>query len=306
MIDRYMLRYFLALAETANFSRAAKQVGVTQPTLSAGIAKLELQLGARLFDRDRRSVAMTPAGSRFLARARRMAVEYDLALQELQHVPEPRVLRVGILTTIPTQMIQHLLAQHRKGMGGQAAADEVLELVEGSERDLAERLDRGRLDIALTAIRPHESRFRQESLRSERYLMVLPAEHPLAGLEFVEPEQLAGDRMVLRRHCEALPDISRFFTEHGVRPRFVLKTTSDERMLAVIRAGAGIGMMPESFREEGLRFIRVRGFDLQRDIGLLYAPDRDALRYDASRFITLVREHYGRAILTRAQAVAQW
>jgi DNA-binding transcriptional LysR family regulator len=277
MIDRYMLRYFLAVAEAGNFSRAAKQVSVTQPTLSAGIAKLEKQLGARLFDRDTKRVALTAAGSRFLLRARRISAEYELALQELLDAP---------------------VARHRR-----AGGNEALELLDGSERDLAERLDRGRLDIALTVIRPHHTRFRPEALRSERYLMVLPEGHPLADLETVQAEQLAGDRMVVRRHCEALPEISRFFTERGVRPSFVLKTTDDARVLAMVRAGAGIGMMPESFRDAALqpdvRFVRVADFDLQRDVGLLYAASSNALRYEASPFIALVRERYGRSLSAR-------
>lgn len=290
MTDRYMLRYFLAVAEAGNFSRAAKRVGVTQPTLSSGIAKLEGQLGARLFDRDKHSVALTPAGSRFLVRARRIAAEYDAAIQDVQQPPEPRTLRVGVLVTIPTALLETVIARHRA-----AGGHEVLEFVEGSERDLTERLDRGRLDIALTAVRPHHARFRPELLRGERYLMVLPRDHRLAEAEFVQAEQLAGDRMVVRRHCEALPEISRFFTDRGVRPRFVLKTTSDQRMLAVVRAGLGIGMMPESFDDPQVRFVRVVDFDLQREVGLLYAAGRDDLRYEASRFISLVREQYGRA-----------
>src|SRR4051794_15754510 len=198
MTDRYMLRYFLAVAEVGNFSRAAKRVGVTQPTLSAGIAKLERQLGVRLFDRDKHRVALTPAGSRFLVRARRIAAEYELAVQELQHVPEPRVLRVGVLTTIPTAIVETITARHRRD-----GAAEVLEILDGTERDLAERLDRGRLDVVLTVVRPHHARFRPELLRGERYLMVLPRDHLLAEADFVQAEQLAGDRMVVRRHCEA-------------------------------------------------------------------------------------------------------
>lgn len=282
-----MLRYFLAVAETGSFSRAAKAVSVTQPTLSAGIAKLERQLGARLFDRDRQGVALTAAGSRFLARARRIAAEYELALQDFQHVPEPSVLRVGVLGTIPTATLEHLLARHR-----QSGAGEVLELLDGGERDLAERLDRGRLDIALTVIRPHHARFRPELLARERYLMVLPPDHPLAGAERVEPEALAGDRMVVRRHCEALPEISRFFATRGVRPRFVLKTTSDARVLAVVRAGQGIGMMPESFAEPQVRMVPVADFDLTRDIGILYAPGGGRTDGD-SPFLALLRTHYG-------------
>jgi DNA-binding transcriptional LysR family regulator len=290
MTDRYLLRYFLAVAEAGNFSRAARRVGVTQPTLSAGIAKLERQLGARLFDRDKHSVALTPAGSRFLVRARRIAAEYELAAQELQQAPEPRVLRVGVLTTIPAATVETLLTRHRRG-----AAGEVLEILEGSERDLTERLDRGRLDVALSVARPHHGRYLPELLRGERYLMVLPRDHVLADADFVQAEQLAGDRMVVRRHCEALPEIDRFFTGRGVRPRFVLKTTSDERALSVVRAGLGVAMMPEGFQDPQVRFVRVVDFDLQREVGLLYAPGRDALRYESSRFIALVREHYGRA-----------
>jgi len=287
MIDRYMLRYFLAVAETGNFSRAAKSVSVTQPTLSAGIAKLERQLGARLFDRDRQGVALTPAGSSFLVHARRIAEEYELALQDLQHQPEPRVLRAGVLHTIPTPVVEAILARHRQASGG-----EVLELLDGSERDLAERLDRGRLDIALTVVRPHQARFRPEVLAREPYLMVLPPDHPLAGADAVTAEQLAADRMVVRRHCEALPEISRFFADRGVRPRFVLKTTSDERVLAVVRSGQGIGMMPASFRDDRVRFVRVADFGLMREIGLLYGVAAAPLRDGGSTFIRLVREHY--------------
>jgi DNA-binding transcriptional LysR family regulator len=287
MLDQYMLRYFLAVAETGNFSRAAKNVSVTQPTLSAGIAKLERQLGARLFDRDRHGVALTPAGSRFLARARRIAAEYELALQDFQHAPEPSVLRVGMLNTISTSTIENLLARHR-----QEGANEVLELLDGSERDLAERLDRGRLEAALTVIRPHHARFRPELLARERYLMVLPLGHPLAEAELVQPEDLAGDRMVVRRHCEALPEINRFFTARGVRPQFVLKTTSDHRVLAVVRAGKGIGMMPESFADPQVRMVRVADFDLTRDIGILYAAGDAKVSPDNSPFLALLREHY--------------
>lgn len=285
MIDQYMLRYFLAVAETGNFSRAARRVSVTQPTLSAGIAKLESQLGARLFDRDRQGVALTAAGNRFLARARRIAAEYDLALQDIRHVPEPSLLRVGLLHTIPTATIEMALA--RGGSGG-----EMLELLDGNERELAERLDRGRIDVALTIIRPHHARFRPEILATERYLMVLPGDHPQASAAFVQAEQLAGDRMVVRRHCEALPEISRFFTTRGVRPRFVLKTTSDQRMLAVVRAGQGIGMMPESFAQTGLAFVRVADFDLSRELGLLHANPEAVGLAAASPFLSALRGHY--------------
>lgn len=290
MIDQYQLRYFLAVAETGSFSRAAKRVSVTQPSLSAGIAKLERELGARLFDRDRQGVALTPAGSRFLVRARRIAAEYEHALVELSEVSDPTLLRIGVLGTIPTTMIENLLEQHRALGSGEA-----LEILDGSERDITERLERGRIDLALTVVRQHHARFHPEVLTRERYMMVLPTDHPLADEDEVMAEQLARDRMALRRHCEALPEINRFFIARGVRPRFVLKTTSDERVLAVVRAGAGVGMMPECFAETAVRFVPVKDFELTRDVGLLHAGEPHIAQALASPFIGLVRRHYGKA-----------
>jgi DNA-binding transcriptional LysR family regulator len=290
MIDQYQLRYFLAVAETGSFSRAAKRVSVTQPSLSAGIAKLERELGARLFDRDRQGVALTPAGSRFLVRARRIAAEYEHALVELSEVSDPTLLRIGVLGTIPTAMIEDLLEQHRALGSGEA-----LEILDGSERDITERLERGRIDLALTVVRPHHARFHPEVLTRERYMMVLPTDHPLADEDEVMAEQLARDRMALRRHCEALPEINRFFIARGVRPRFVLKTTSDERVLAVVRAGAGVEMMPECFAEPAVRFVPVKDFELTRDVGLLHAGEPHIAQALASPFIGLVRQHYGKA-----------
>ena len=287
MIDQYMLRYFLAVAELGSFSRAARAVSVTQPTLSAGIAKLEREMGARLFDRDRQGVSLTPAGSRFLVRARRIAAEYQQALSDVKSTPEPSLLRVGLLRTIPADTLAAILQRH-----GESGSDEVLELIEGSERDLAERLERGRIDLALTVLRPHHARFRPDLLRRERYMMVLPRDHAMADADELLAENLARDRMVLRRHCEALPEINRFFTQRGVRPRFVLKTVSDARALAVVRAGLGVGMMPEGFDDGSVRFVPVRDFELMRDLGLLFSGEAQVAAAATSSFVRLVRAQY--------------
>ena len=82
-MDRYLLRYFLAVAELGSFSKAAARGSVTQPTLSVGIAKLEHEVGARLFERTTRRVSLTPAGSRFLTHARRITQEYEAALRKV-------------------------------------------------------------------------------------------------------------------------------------------------------------------------------------------------------------------------------
>jgi DNA-binding transcriptional LysR family regulator len=271
MMDGYLIRYFLAVAEMGNFSRAAAHLNVTQPTLSVGIAKLEAQLGVRLFERTNRLVALTDPGSRFLVRARRIAREFELAHQEIARPGKAPVLRLGVLSTVPTHRLEKFIAEHRD----LPDAGE-MEIFDGGERDLISRLERGRLDVALTILRPSQSRFRQEALWREPYVLAVAETHPVAYADGVNPEALAGERMIIRRHCEVLAEASRYFTTNGVRPGFALKTTNDDRALALVRADLGVTVMPESFTGGGVRAVKLKDFDMEREIGLLYAPSSPA------------------------------
>jgi DNA-binding transcriptional LysR family regulator len=276
MIDRYHLRYFLSVVDTGNFSRAAAACNVSQPTLSVGIAKLEKTLGRSLFDRTNRRVALTDAGARLVASARAIEAGFAEAERAVAEAAPVRTLRLGVLVTTPRRWIERVLLDQRHAPGGDR-----LEIVEGKERDLRERLARGRIDLALTLLRdgdPPEARLR---LLSEGYALALGQAHPLAGEPVIRAEQLVNDPMIVRRHCELLPETSRFFTTRGVRPVFAARTTSDDKALSYVRAGLGVTVMPEGFREAGVVLAHLDGFDFSRDIGLVFAAhaDGEALRH---------------------------
>lgn len=276
MIDRYHLRYFLSVVDTGNFSRAAAACNVSQPTLSVGIAKLEKTLGRSLFDRTNRRVALTDAGARLVASARSIEAGFAEAERAVAETAPVRTLRLGVLVTTPRRWIERLLADQRSAPGGDR-----LEIVEGKERDLRERLARGRIDLALTLLRdgdPPEARLK---LLSEGYALALGQAHPLAGVPVIRAEQLVNDPMIVRRHCELLPETSRFFTTRGVRPVFAARTTSDDKAVSYVRAGLGVTVMPEGFREAGVVLAHLDGFDFSRDIGLVFAAhaDAEALRH---------------------------
>ncbi|HVK79346.1 MAG TPA: LysR family transcriptional regulator [Verrucomicrobiae bacterium] len=286
-MDRYLLRYFLAVAELGSFSKAAARVNVTQPTLSVGIAKLEEQVGARLFERTTRRVSLTPAGSRFLGHARRITQEYEAALRDVAEAPRHKRVRAGILSTIPARDLERLVAHHAKHADG-----EELELLDSTERDIANRLSDGRLDAALTILRPSLESFAQEALRTEPYVLFVSASHKLASAESIEGGELAGETMIVRRQCEGLPEISRYFTNRDVRPFFSLRTLSDDRALSMVAAGLGITVAPLSFKQPGLAAIKLNGFDLARDIGLVFS-DRARDQGAPSAFVEAVRATYG-------------
>ncbi len=263
MIDRYLLRYFLSVIDQGNFSRAAAACNVSQPTLSVGIAKLERETGRPLFHRTNKRVELTEAGVRFAVHARRIEAEFALAERAVAGAGATSTVRLGVLTTLPQAWIDRLLADP-------AVAGERFELVEGRERELVERLSRGRIDLALTIIRPDQHRFTAEPLLEEGYALALPATHPLANRAEIEAEELAGETMIVRRQCEVLADTSRHFTARGVRPFFAARTTNDERALALVRAGVGITVMPAGYVAAGVARPRIAGFMIRREIGLLF------------------------------------
>ena len=280
-MDRYLLRYFLAIVETGNFSRAAARENVAQPTLSAGIAKLEGQLQARLFDRTNRRVHLTQAGSRFLVHARRIEHEFNLAQASVSGAAQSELLRVAVLSTIPTGLLEQALTQR-------VAGDESLELLEGSEREVISLLDRGRADVALTILRPATDKFASERLFEEGYGLALPSTHRLAEAASLRGEELADEVMMVRRHCEVLAETSRYFTDRNVRPAFSYRGVNDDRVMAMVRAGLGITVMPDSYREAGVARVKLEGFTPRRVVGLCYAGP--AARYRTSGFVQAARE----------------
>ena len=92
-----------------------------------------------------------------------------------------------------------------------------------------------------------------------------------ARQKVISAEDLADEAMIVRRHCEALSEISRHFTDRGVRPHFSLRSTNDERVLGLVAAGLGVTIMPEGYQHAGVVRRRLAGFDLRRDVGILYA-----------------------------------
>jgi len=287
MIDRYLLRYFLAVIDCGSFSKAARQLNVAQPSLSVGIGKLERLLGATLFQRSSKRVHITDAGSRLAVHARRIESEFNLAQAAVADMTPVRSLRLGVISTFP---IAHLADTVKTAK--RSADAERLQIVTGSERELLQRLGRGQLDVALSIVRSESGRFASEGLFSEPYMLALPESHPMAGESIIAAEDLADNAMIVRRHCEVLSETSRHFTERGVRPFFAFRGTNDEQVLALVSAGLGVTVMPACYTMEGVVRPALTGFNVTRRMGFLYADHAQNLRHTASRMLEAVRTRY--------------
>jgi DNA-binding transcriptional LysR family regulator len=286
MIDRYLLRYFLAVIDSGTFTAAAAQSNVSQPTLSAGIARLERETGTKLFHRNSQRVELTEAGARLAVHARRIEREFHLAQAALTGLAPVDTLRLGMLATIATAELAALVAALAR-----AAPGVRVELVEGNPRALAQYLARGRVDAALTVLRGVAPN--AELLREEPYVLALPATHPLAGEPSLPGEAMADDTMIVRRQCEALPETSRYFTQRGIRPFFPLRTTNDDRALEMVAAGLGVTVIPASHARAGVVCPTLSGFDLRRTLGLVWGEDSAAVRTAAGAVVTAIHAQFG-------------
>lgn len=283
MIERYLLRYFLAVVDHGNFSRAATHCRVSQPTLSVGIAKLEQTIGTPLFLRSNQRVVLTEAGSRLLLHARRIEREFNLAEQAGDKGALTPLVRIGILHSIAGDIIAEAVSTV------DAPKCSAIELIPGSERELLGRLDAERIDVALSLIRPGTDRFDTRPIIDEGYGVALPADHALRNEEEIAAEQLAGSTMIVRRHCEALSATSRYFVDRGIRPHFALRSTNDERVMQMVAAGLGVTVMPLSYRWPGMVHIRLKDFTERRTIGFLFGPRAVRMREEPLPILTAIQ-----------------
>lgn len=268
MFELYQVRYFLSVVETGSFTKAAERSYVTQPTLSAGIQKLEAALGVQLFNRSNRRVFLTEPGARFVERAKAILQQCSLAEREVHETKAPKVLRLGVLMTIPSALLERLLGRFRR-----AEPDVVVELFEGTEQELLNRLESGGMDLALSLVRGPVAEGRGRSapvlLFEEGYALAVSAAHPLATRAEVAGRELADEPTIVRSRCEILSETSRYFTDQNVRPRLVYRTAQDERALAMVAAGLGFTTLPQSYEHAGVVKVKLTGYDYRRRVGLI-------------------------------------
>jgi len=266
------LRYFVAVAETGSFTAAAERCRVTQPTLSAGVAKLEQAIGVRLIERGRRS-GLSTAGHRFLPHARTMLDAWQAARAEQRVDQRPQLLRVALATTLPADATLQWL-----GAVVKTAAFEV-EIADGPADATADRWRRGRCDIALFPVRSTTKMdmdaTRAVALWREPYLLAAAADHRAATRDRWSARDLADTPFVLRAACEAHDEAQRLFAAAGVRPRAVLRSADEERCAAAVLAGLGVGLMPRSLLRPGMASAEIREVALERRIVLAWQPGTD-------------------------------
>jgi DNA-binding transcriptional LysR family regulator len=252
-VELQQMRYVVAVAETGNFTRAAENCLVVQSALSHQIARLERDLGARLFDRTSRRVRLTPAGEAFLPAARQALEAAGRARAEVAAAAGEIRGRLAI-GAIPTVAAVDL-PKAMKGLHLSHPRVRISLKVGGSE-ELSEQVGQGTLDVAFLGlprdVRPKGVRS-HELARGELVAVVGPG-HPLAGLAgkaAVTLERLGEETFVdFPAGTAGRLQSDEAFAAAGVRREVAFELTAVDFMARMIREGLGIGMLPAAFVSE--------------------------------------------------------
>lgn len=265
----HQLGYFVALADTRHFTRAAERMNVAQPTLSQQIRALEDNLGTTLVVRRPGKIELTAAGVELLPTARRIVSDVDnarTALAELADLKRGRV-RLGATPSLCTGLLPPILADYHRDHPGVA-----ISIAEGGSHDLHERLDAGELDLALVIDSRGDSHDNLSTmpLFAEELVVISgrgsppPTRHSRIGIA-----QLRTRQLVMFREGYDLRDVTlAACRRHGFEPTFAVEGGEMDAVLSLVAAGVGIAVVPSTVADDRFRVTRLRPPGLDRTIEL--------------------------------------
>ncbi len=283
-MEIHQLRYFLAVARACNFSRAAEQCRVAQPSLSQQIMKLEDELGERLFERTKRGVTLTPAGARLRAHAERVLDELEQARENVREAGAMVRGRVE-LGALPTVAPYYLPSRLRAFAESHPGVEVVVH--EDTTAQLAGAVLAKELDLALVSLPVERRGLKTEALFEEALLAALPTAHALAKKRRLALADLEAEPFILMKegHCLAGQALA-LCRREGFAPHVSFRSAQIETVRAFVAAGWGVSIVPKmacpatGAAEAAVRYRPVG--EMRRTIGMIANEQRSPSRAAAA------------------------
>jgi DNA-binding transcriptional LysR family regulator len=242
-MEMHQIRYFLAVCETLNFTRAAETCNVSQPSLTRAIKGLEDELGGPLFRRERNNTHLTGLGEMMRPHLTQVLIETDAAKERAKSFArlDDVELKLGMMCTIGPRRFVPFLQSFRE------RHPKVRLLVQdGSNVQLEERLAQGELDVAVYGQPEHmDERFHARRLYDERFVIGVGPGHPFDKQNAVRCQDLHDQAYLNRVQCEFFGEAGRVFRANGAKTRIVFRSDRDDWVQSMALAGLGFTFIPE-------------------------------------------------------------
>ncbi|WP_370383774.1 LysR family transcriptional regulator [Catenulispora sp. GAS73] len=283
------LSWFVALADHRHMTHTAAILGVSQPTLSRALARVEAELGTRLFERGSDGVAPNPNGDLVVAAARELLARYEQLTTELSARldPDGGVVRLAFLDSMATSLVPQLL----RAFHGHAPGVRVLLSQEPGHHIQAD-LRTGAAELAVTFPRP-EGDFGWLPLQRERLVLAVPPTHRLRGRKRVALSEIAEEELVMTPVGFGFRTlVDTLLAEAGVVPRISFESADLATIEGLVAAGLGVAVVPEQFAGlSGTVGIALTAPAARRTIGLTWRTDQ-TLAPAAARFLAFIESHW--------------
>ena len=273
-MDLRDLRYFVALAETQSFTRAAAALGIAQPSLSHQIKKLERELEADLFHRSRRGVGLTTAGRRVLIEARLLLSQAEATRQaaRLAGAGELGELRVGFIEAVAFSLLPKVISAFRR-----AYPNVTVRLFELSTVEQTNALRERTIDVGIMRVPVPGDDIETTALKREPVAVAMPSSHPLAKNATVKLAALEQEDFIFLSPAKAtrlLDEVTAITRQIGYVPRVVQEAGEFHTICSLVAAGLGIALVPlsaQAIRLPGITYRKLRhpGFTIDYCLGWL-------------------------------------
>jgi DNA-binding transcriptional LysR family regulator len=242
-MEMHEVRYFLAVCDTLNFTRAAERCNVSQPSLTRAIQKLEAELGGLLFRRERSATHLTDLGLLVRPQLEQIAKDADTvkttAKSFLRMKDAP--LSFGIMCTIGPLRCVGFLSRFQKDHPGIE-----LTLTEETPARLTELLQEGKIDVAVMAQpEPFPERFDVHLLYRENFVVAFPPGHRFESMNAVRVQDVGGESYLSRINCEYYDQIADACVARGVELQDAYRSEREDWIQSMVMAGMGICFLPE-------------------------------------------------------------
>jgi DNA-binding transcriptional LysR family regulator len=273
-MEMHQIRYFLAATRTLNFTQAADECHVAQPSLSRAIRNLEEELGGDLFRRERSLTHLTELGKLMLP-ALTQSYESALAAKALAasyKTGTSAPLRLALSQTINLNLLTPSLTELVRVFSGLE-----LNFFRGRAPDIAEHLKRGDSELAVAGpLGATWERLDAWPLFEEGYELTVNPAHALASRNTLKFAELAKHRLIGRPYCELAFEFATLLKQHGIDQKSGDNVQSDQDLVALLQANVGVSVMPQSaVRNNDLRQLPVEGLALRRTVSLYAVAGRE-------------------------------